>query len=180
MQPADRPSQAGRHELPGAPLRIAIGADHGGTTLKHSLVDALVAAGHDVADHGTHGTTSVDYPDVAADVARSVAAGQAERGVLVCGSGIGVSIAANKVPGIRAALVHDATTARLAREHNDANILCLGERTTGSVVAIDAVAAWLGAAFEGGRHQGRVDKITQLERAAAHAVLAPTSTREPA
>ena len=76
--------------------------------------------------------------------------------------------------------MHDATTARLAREHNDANILCLGERTTGSVVAIDAVAAWLGAAFEGGRHQGRVDKITQLERAAAHAVLAPTSTREPA
>jgi ribose 5-phosphate isomerase B len=159
-------------------VRIAIGADHGGVILKQALVDALAAAGHDVADHGTHGTASVDYPDVAAVVAGAVAGGDADRGVLVCGSGIGVSIAANKVPGARAALVHDATTARLAREHNDANVLCLGERTTGAVVALDALAAWLGADFAGGRHQGRLDKIADLERAAA-AVLA-TTTGEPA
>jgi ribose 5-phosphate isomerase B len=146
-------------------VRIAIGADHGGVALKQRLVDELEAAGHAVADHGTHGTESVDYPDVAAVVARAVAAGTADRGVLVCGSGIGVSIAANKVTGVRAALVHDVTTARLSRAHNDANVVCVGERTIGADVAVEAVRVWLDTPFDGGRHERRVAKISALDGA---------------
>ena len=145
-------------------MRLAVGSDHAGIELKMAVAEHLRAAGHDVADLGTHDASSVDYPDYGAAVGRAVVGGQADLGVAVCGSGIGIAIAANKVPGVRAATVHDATSARLAREHNDANVLCLGQRLTGVQVALDAVDAWLAASFGGGRHQGRVDKISALER----------------
>jgi ribose 5-phosphate isomerase B len=143
--------------------RIAVGADHAGFRLKQLLADRLRALGHEVFDLGTLNEERVDYPDFAVAVARSVAGGEAELGVLVCGSGVGVSIAANKVAGIRAATVHDFTSARLAREHNDANIVCLGARFLGEQVAIDALDAFLGATFEGGRHVDRVAKISALD-----------------
>lgn len=143
--------------------RIAVGADHAGFRLKQLLADRLRALGHEVDDHGTMSEERVDYPDYAVSVARAVAGGDATLGVLVCGSGVGVSIAANKIAGIRAATVHDYTSARLAREHNDANIVCLGARFLGEQVAIDALDAFLGAAFEGGRHIDRVAKITALD-----------------
>jgi ribose 5-phosphate isomerase B len=143
--------------------RIAVGADHAGFRLKQLLADRLRALGHEVFDLGTMSEERVDYPDFAVAVARSVAGGEAELGVLVCGSGVGVSIAANKVSGVRAATVHDFTSARLAREHNDANIVCLGARFLGEQVAIDALDAFLGASFEGGRHIDRVAKISALD-----------------
>ena len=143
--------------------RIAVGADHAGFRLKQLLADRLRALGHEVFDLGTLNEERVDYPDFAVAVARSVAGGEAELGVLVCGSGVGVSMAANKVAGIRAATVHDFTSARLAREHNDANIVCLGARFLGEQVAIDALDAFLGATFEGGRHIDRVAKISALD-----------------
>jgi ribose 5-phosphate isomerase B len=143
--------------------RIAVGADHAGFRLKQLLADRLRALGHEVFDHGTMSEERVDYPDYAVAVARSVSNGEAEIGVLVCGSGVGVSIAANKVAGIRAATVHDFTSARLAREHNDANVICLGARFLGEQVAIDALDAFLGASFEGGRHIDRVAKISALD-----------------
>ena len=143
--------------------RIAVGADHAGFRLKQLLADRLRALGHEVFDLGTLNEERVDYSDFAVAVARSVAGGEAELGVLVCGSGVGVSIAANKVAGIRAATVHDFTSARLAREHNDANIVCLGARFLGEQVAIDALDAFLGATFEGGRHVDRVAKISALD-----------------
>ncbi len=144
-------------------MRLVVGSDHAGIELKAALAEHLLAAGHDVTDLGTHDASSVDYPDYGAAVGRAVVGGEADLGVAVCGSGIGIAIAANKVPGVRAATVHDATSARLAREHNDANVLCLGQRLTGVQVALDAVDAWLAAGFGGGRHQGRVDKISALE-----------------
>jgi ribose 5-phosphate isomerase B len=141
-------------------MRIAVASDHAGFALKSLLADHLVAAGHDVLDLGTDsGDVSVDYPRYGAAVGRAVAAGRAERGVCVCGTGIGIGIAANKVPGIRAAVVHDSTTASLARRHNDANVACLGERTTGAAEAVDAVDTFFSTGFEGGRHQRRVDQI---------------------
>ncbi|MCC6226863.1 MAG: ribose 5-phosphate isomerase B [Microthrixaceae bacterium] len=143
--------------------RIAVGADHAGFRLKQLLAGRLLVLGHEVDDHGTMSEERVDYPDFAVSVARAVAGGDAELGVLVCGSGVGVSIAANKVAGIRAATVHDFTSARLAREHNDANIVCLGARFIGEQVAIDALDAFLDAGFEGGRHVERVAKITALD-----------------
>jgi ribose 5-phosphate isomerase B len=143
--------------------RIAIGADHAGFRLKQLCADRLNAIGHDVADHGTYSEERVDYPDYAVKVARAVAAAEADLGVLVCGSGVGVCIAANKIGGIRAATVHDFTSARLAREHNDANIVCLGARFVGEQVALDALDAFLNAEFEGGRHIERVAKITALD-----------------
>jgi len=143
--------------------RIAIGADHAGFRLKQLCADRLNAIGHDVADHGTYSEERVDYPDYAVKVARAVAAAEADLGVLVCGSGVGVCIAANKIAGIRAATVHDFTSARLAREHNDANIVCLGARFVGEQVALDALDAFLNAEFEGGRHIERVAKITALD-----------------
>jgi len=145
-------------------MRLAVGSDHAGIELKAAVAEHLRAAGHDVADLGTHDGSSVDYPDYGAAVGRAVVGGEADLGVAVCGSGIGIAIAANKVAGVRAATVHDATSARLAREHNDANVLCLGQRLTGVQVALDAVDAWLAAGFGGGRHQGRVDKIAALEQ----------------
>jgi ribose 5-phosphate isomerase B len=148
--------------IPSGPLRIALGADHGGVALKDLLAGHLAGRGVEVLDLGTHGTDRVDYPDFGAAVGRAVAGGDADLGIAVCGSGIGIGIAANKVPGIRAATVHDQTSARLAREHNDANVLCLGERLIGAAVATDAVDAWLDATFEGGRHEGRVAKLDAL------------------
>ncbi len=144
-------------------MKLVMGSDHAGFELRMTLADHLRSAGHDVTDLGTHDTASVDYPDYGAAVGRAVADGEAELGIAVCGSGIGIAIAANKVAGVRAATVHDVTSARLAREHNDANVVCLGERFIGPQVALDAVDAFLAAAFEGGRHTRRVDKISALE-----------------
>ena len=144
------------------PLRIAVGADHGGVVLKDVLAEHLAARGIEVLDLGTHGPDRVDYPDFGAAVGRAVAAGDADLGIAVCGSGIGIGMAANKVAGIRAATVHDETSARLARQHNDANVLCLGERLIGVEVARDAVDAWLDADFQGGRHEARVAKLDAL------------------
>jgi ribose 5-phosphate isomerase B len=138
---------------------VVIAADHGGVTLKAVLKQELEAMGHDVIDLGTHGREPVDYPDYANAVAEAILGGRAERGVLVCGSGIGVSIGANRHRGIRAALVHDAVTARLARQHNDANVLVLGERVTGVEVAKDCLRIFMTTPFEGGRHARRVAKL---------------------
>ena len=143
-------------------LRLAVGADHAGFELKNSLADHLRTQGYVVVDLGTHSADRVDYPDFGAAVGRAVAGGDADLGLCVCGSGIGIAIAANKVPGVRAATVHDATSGRLAREHNDANVICIGERLVGPQVAIDARDAFLAASFEGGRHTARVEKIDAL------------------
>ena len=143
---------------------IALGADHAGLRLKDELKAWLLARGHEVKDFGTFSTDSVDYPDHAAAVAAAVACGAAERGLLVCGTGVGMAIAANKVPGVRAAACADAYTARLSRQHNDANVLALGARITASEAAVEILQAWLEAAFEGGRHARRVAKLTALER----------------
>jgi len=139
---------------------IAIAADHGGFDLKSLLVAELKSMGFEVSDLGTHGTQSVDYPDFAAALAEAIGAGRAKRGVLVCGTGIGIAIAANRHRFIRAAVCHDATTARLARQHNDANVLALGGRILGPEVAKDCLRAFLGTAFEGGRHVPRIAKLS--------------------
>jgi ribose 5-phosphate isomerase B len=144
-------------------MRIALGADHAGLGLKDDIRALLDRRHIPYHDFGTRSAESVDYPDVAATLARAVSAGEYDRGILVCGTGIGMAIAANKVSGIRAAAVADAATARLSREHNDANVLALGARTTPAAVALDIVQAFLDTAFEGGRHQRRVDKIAALE-----------------
>ncbi|HHS97101.1 MAG TPA: ribose 5-phosphate isomerase B [Chloroflexi bacterium] len=145
-------------------MRIAVGADHGGYSLKEAVVRYLIAEGHQVEDVGTHDETSTDYPDYAVQVARAVAEGRADLGVLVCGTGIGMSIAANKVRGVRAALATDCYMARMAREHNDANVLCLGGRVLGTGSALEIVRAFLEARFAGGRHARRVGKIEAIER----------------
>jgi ribose 5-phosphate isomerase B len=142
--------------------RIAVGADHAGFALKQHLADVLRDLGHEVLDLGAHSADRVDYPDFGEAVGRAVAGGDADLGVCVCGSGLGIAMAANKVPGVRAAPVHDVTSARLTRQHNDCNVLCLGERLIGAEVAVDAVRAWLDAEFEGGRHEGRVAKLDAL------------------
>jgi ribose 5-phosphate isomerase B len=142
--------------------RFAAGADHAGYVLKDLLVDHLRGLGHEVEDLGTNSEDRVDYPDFGAAVGRAVASGESEFGLLVCGSGVGVCIAANKVPGIRAATVHDMTSARLAREHNDANVICLGARFLGEQTATDALDAFVGASFQGGRHTPRVNKLDDL------------------
>lgn len=144
-------------------MRLAIGSDHAGYAAKEHLKRWLGEHGHDVVDLGTHGGASVDYPDFAAQVGRSVVEGEAPLGLLVCGTGIGMSIAANKIAGIRAAHCTDSYQARMARQHNDANVLCFGARVTGLGVMEDALEAFLGHAFEGGRHAARVEKIQGLE-----------------
>lgn len=144
-------------------MKIAVGADHAGYDAKEALKRRLTEQGHDVNDEGTHGTASVDYPDFAARVGRAVAAGRARLGVLVCGTGIGMSIAANKIRGIRAARCTDAYSARMAREHNDANLLCLGSRVSGSGILEEILDAFVGHGFAGGRHAARVEKIHRLE-----------------
>jgi ribose 5-phosphate isomerase B len=145
-------------------VRIALGSDHAGYDLKTALAKALTDWGYDTLDLGTQNATdSVDYPDFGAAVGRSVASGDCDLGVAVCGSGIGIAIAANKVPGVRAAVVHDVTSAHLAREHNHANVLCLGARLTGSTVALEALGAWLKAAPADGRHLARIAKLDRLD-----------------
>jgi ribose 5-phosphate isomerase B len=143
---------------------IIIGSDHGGLALKSALESYLKRREFDVTDAGTNSDASVDYPDFGQKVAEAVIAGEAELGILICGTGIGMSIAANKVPGVRAALVTDVFMARMAKEHNNANVLVLGGRVLDEQKACDLVGAWLDATFEGGRHQARLDKITALEK----------------
>jgi len=143
---------------------VGLGADHAGFPLKEDLKAWLITGGYDVVDFGTQSAESVDYPDYAAAVGSAVTAGKADFGVLVCGTGIGMAIAANKLPGIRAAACSDAYTARMSREHNDANILALGARITGRDAAIEILETWLAATFAGGRHARRVDKIVALDR----------------
>jgi ribose 5-phosphate isomerase B len=138
---------------------VAIAADHGGFDLKESLVPVLREAGVAVLDLGTTSRESVDYPEFADALAAALAAGRAQRGVLICGTGIGISIAANRHPGIRAALCHDGSTARLARQHNDANVLVLGGRVIGIETAKDCLTTFLTTPFEGGRHARRVAKL---------------------
>ncbi|MEO1089954.1 MAG: ribose 5-phosphate isomerase B [Pseudomonadota bacterium] len=140
-------------------MRLAFAADHAGVGLKDQLAAAATAAGHEVVDLGTHGAERVDYPQFGRRCAEVVAAGQADRGVVVCGTGIGISIAANKVAGIRCALAHDVTTARMSRLHNDANMLALGARVVGPQVADDCLQAFLDTPFEAGRHTRRTDML---------------------
>ncbi len=145
-----------------AAMRIAVGADHAGFELKQGLAELLRGLGHEVNDVGTHSEERCDYPDFGAAIGRAVTSGQSELGVGVCGSGIGIAIAANKVAGVRAATVHDVTSARLAREHNDANVFCIGSRLVGHQVAVEALEAFLSAEFQGGRHSARVAKLDEL------------------
>jgi ribose 5-phosphate isomerase B len=142
---------------------IALGCDHGGVDLKDHLVRFLRSIGAEVCDFGTHGRESVDYPDFGKEVSRCVSEGKAERGVLVCTSGIGMSIIANKFPGVRAALVHDLDGARSSREHNDANILVMSGAKTEAALARQIIETWLTTPFGGGRHQRRIDKIRRTE-----------------
>ncbi|MCB1023582.1 MAG: ribose 5-phosphate isomerase B [Acidobacteria bacterium] len=144
-------------------MQIAIGADHAGFEVKEKIKKQLEGLGIKFEDLGTYSTDSVDYPDFAKKVGEAVAKGEAKQGILVCGSGIGISIAANKINGIRAALVWNAETARLSRQHNDANVLVVGARTTPEGNIPKIVEAWFDAEFEGGRHAKRVDKMMALE-----------------
>ena len=143
---------------------IIVGSDHGGLHLKTALKSYLNRRGFQLIDAGTDNDASVDYPDFGEKVAEAVVNGDAELGILICGTGIGMSIAANKIPGIRAALVTDAFMARMAKEHNNANVLVLGGRVLDEQKACELVGAWLDGTFEGGRHQSRLDKITALEK----------------
>jgi ribose 5-phosphate isomerase B len=145
-------------------MRIAIGADHAGFALKQHLVDMLQRLGHAVDDRGTHSDAPTDYPPICADVAREVTSGRADRGIVIGGSGQGEQMAANKVPGTRAALCNDLYTARTSREHNDANVLALGGRIVAQTLAEEILALWLETPFAGGRHQRRIDQIAALER----------------
>jgi ribose 5-phosphate isomerase B len=145
-------------------MKIAIGADHAGYAAKEEIKNVIRALGHQIVDEGTTSDQSVDYPDYAAKVAHAVTSGEAERGVLICGTGIGMSIAANKVPGIRAAVIADEKSAELSRKHNDANIFCAGARMTPLPRIAESLKMWLQTPFEGGRHQNRVNKIAALEK----------------
>lgn len=144
-------------------MLIAIGSDHGGFHLKEEIRRYLEEQKISCRDFGTYSTDSVDYPDISRSVAAAVAAGECARGIIICGTGIGVCIAANKIKGIRAALCHDTFSAQMSREHNDANILTMGERVVGPGLALAIVEKWLATDFSGGRHARRVDKIMQLE-----------------
>jgi ribose 5-phosphate isomerase B len=147
-------------------MKIALGADHAGFDLKEKIKQHLVGRGISVEDMGTHSTESVDYPDYARAVGEEVVAGRSDCGILVCGTGIGMCIAANKVPGIRAANVHSEMEAQLSREHNNANVLALGGRVLDEATALKLVDHWLSAEFTGGgRHGRRVEKVSQMERA---------------
>jgi ribose 5-phosphate isomerase B len=145
-------------------MKIILGCDHGGWELKEAIAGLLKSLSVEVTDVGTMSEESVDYPDFAAKVAEAVSSGTVDRGIAVCGTGIGMSIVANKFPGVRAALCHDSYTARMSRLHNDANVLVLGGRVTGSEVAIELLKQWLATPFEGGRHQRRLDKIAAIEK----------------
>ena len=143
---------------------IAVASDHAGFDLKEILKQDLQAAGYAVLDLGTNSTASVDYPDFGEAMGNAIAAGKAEKGVLVCGSGIGISIAANRNPMVRAVLAHDATSARFSREHNDANVVAFGQRLIGIEVAREALKVFLATPFEGGRHAGRVAKLSGVSK----------------
>lgn len=145
-------------------MKITIGSDHGAVNLKEEVKKVLAEMDIEVNDVGTYGVISVDYPDIAEKVAQSVVRGESDRGILLCGTGIGISIAANKIPGIRAALCHDVYSARMSREHNDANILAMGERVIGFGPAREIVRTWVTAEFGGDRHARRVNKIGALEK----------------
>lgn len=145
-------------------MRIALGSDHGGINLKRSIIDYLVSEGHEIKDFGTDSSDSCDYPDFALPVAESIVAKEFDLGILICGTGIGISIAANKVTGVRAALCHNTFSAHATREHNNANILAMGERVVGTGLALDIVKTFINTEFEGGRHQTRIDKISQIEK----------------
>ena len=140
-------------------MKIAVACDHGGLVLKNTLLKYLNSKGYEVKDFGTCTEDSCDYPDYALPAAEAVARGECERGILICSTGIGISIAANKVRGIRAALCGDTYSARVSRAHNNANVLCLGQRVIGEYLALDIVDVWLKSGFEGGRHKRRVDLI---------------------
>lgn len=145
-------------------MKIAIGCDHGGLNLKNEIIKHLSSKNIETKDFGTYTSESCDYPDIAKEVAEKVAAKEFDFGILVCGTGIGISIAANKVPGIRAALCHDTFSAHATREHNNANILTLGERVVGVGLGLDIVDTFLNSTFQGDRHQRRIDKITEIEK----------------
>ena len=144
-------------------MKLAIGSDHGGFRLKEAIKTYLLAHDYEVTDFGTESEDSCDYPDFALPVAEAVAKGEYDRGILICGTGIGIGIVANKVKGVRAALCHDTFSAEACRNHNDANILTMGERIVGEGLALKSVETFLNSDFEGGRHQRRVDKIKALE-----------------
>lgn len=145
-------------------MKIAIGCDHGGLNLKNEIIKHLTSKNIETKDFGTYTVESCDYPDIAREVAERVADKEYDFGILVCGTGIGISIAANKVPGIRAALCHDTFSAHATREHNNANILTLGERVVGVGLGLDIVDTFLNSTFQGERHQRRIDKITEIEK----------------
>jgi ribose 5-phosphate isomerase B len=140
-------------------MKIAIGSDHGGFELKEKIRGLLIELGHEVQDVGCYSPDPVDYPVLGREVAKSVASARCERGILVCGTGIGMSLVANRIPGVRAALCHDIFTARMSREHNDSNILCMGGRVTGPGLAEEMVKVWLMTPFKGGRHSRRINMI---------------------
>ncbi|MBQ6906879.1 MAG: ribose 5-phosphate isomerase B [Clostridia bacterium] len=142
---------------------IGLGSDHGGFELKNYVKDWLVKKGYEVMDFGSHNEESVDYPDIAKEVCNAVVSGEVECGMLFCGTGIGMSIAANKINGIRAACVSDTFSAKMTKQHNNANVICLGGRTLGSELAKEIIEAYLKEDFEGGRHEKRVNKIAELE-----------------
>ena len=146
-------------------MKLAIGCDHGGFELKEEILKFLkTIANIQVSDFGPAGKESVDYPDFGRKVSEAVSKGSVDRGILVCGTGIGMSIVANRYPNVRAALCHDHFTAQVSREHNDANVLCMGERVIGKGVALEIVKTWLDTEFAGGRHQKRLDKIQDIEK----------------
>lgn len=148
-------------------MRIAIGSDHAGLDLKTEIIGLIKELGHDCIDHGTDSPESVDYPDFGEKVARSVSDGTADRGILICGTGIGMSIVANKFPGIRAALCNELFTAKMSRLHNDANVLVMGGRIVGKDLAKEIVRTWVVTPFEYGRHMNRLKKITVIEELTA-------------
>ena len=144
-------------------MKIAIGCDHGALDLKNAVIAHLQSKNYEVVNYGTDTLDSCDYPDFGAAAARAVASGECDRGIVMCTTGIGISIAANKVKGIRCALLHDKMSARLTRQHNDTNMMALGAACVGEMLALEIVDTWLDTEFEGGRHQRRVDKVMALE-----------------
>lgn len=155
-------------------MRIALGCDHGGFPLKAKVASLVVAAGHTVVDCGTDSDCAVDYPDFARKVGETIIAGEANRGILICGSGVGISVAANKIPGIRAGVCHDCYSAHQGVEHDDMNVICIGARIVGEAVAVELVQAFLGAQFTGEeRHARRLERVLQIEQDALAGKFSP-------
>ena len=146
-------------------MKIALGCDHGALDLKNAVAEHLKKAGHEVCDYGTYTLDSCDYPDYAEKAAKAVASGECEKGIVLCTTGIGISIAANKIPGVRCALLHETWSAKMTREHNDTNMMALGAAVTGQMLALQIVDTWLGTEFSGeAKHQRRIDKVCALEK----------------